>query len=77
MPVAYELASDTYHGLGVVTAGAAPPPPPPPPPLRPPVALADMMVGWMGAVWVGMVVGLGAVGKVTVLVDAMAANDQP
>ena len=54
-------------------AGAVPPPPPPPPPLRPPVALADMMVGWIGAVWVGMVVGFGAVGKVTVLVDVMVS----
>ena len=53
-------------GVGAVAvAGAAPPP------LRPPVALADMMVGWIGAV--GMVVGLGAVGKVTVLVDAMVS----
>ena len=61
-------------GVGAaVVAGAAPPPPPPPPPLRPPIALADMMVGWIGAVWVGMVVGLGAVGKVTVLVEAMVS----
>ena len=44
-----------------------------PPPLRPPMALADMMVGWIGAVWAGVVVGLGAVGKVTVLADAMVS----
>ena len=56
-------------GVGAAAAaGAAPPPPPPPPPLHPPVALADIVVGW-----VGMVVGLGAVGKVTVLVDAMVS----
>ena len=61
-------------GVGAAAAaGAAPPPPLPPPPLRPPVALADMVVGWMGAVWVVVVVGLGAVGKVTVLVDAMVS----
>ena len=58
------------EGVGAA-AGAVPPPPPPP--LRPPVALADMMAGWTGAVWVGMVVGLGALGKVTVLVDAMVS----
>ena len=61
-------------GVGAAAAVVvAPPPPPPPPPLHPPVALADIVVGWVGAVWVGMVVGLGAVGKVTVLVDAMVS----
>ena len=47
-------------------AAGAPPPPPPPPPLHPPVpvALADIVV--VG--WVGMVVEVCVVGKVTVLV---------
>ena len=60
-------------GAAAAAGAVPPPPPPPPPPLRPPVALADMMVGWIGAVRVGMVVGLGAVGKVTVLVDAVVS----
>ena len=57
----------------VAAAGVVPPPPPPPPPLRPPVALADMVVGWIGAVCMEKVVGFGAVGKVMVLVDAMVS----
>ena len=59
--------------VGAATAAGAvpPPPPPPPPPLRPPVALADIVVGWIGMVRTGIVVGLGAVGKV--LVDAMVS----
>ena len=62
-------------GVSAATvADAAPPPPPPPPPLRPPVALADMVtVGWGWVCCVGIVVGLGVVGKVTVLVDAMVS----
>ena len=62
-------------GVGAAAAAGAapPPPPPPPPPLRPLVALADMVVGWTGVVWVGMMVGLGVVGKVMVLVDAMVS----
>ena len=56
-------------GVGAAAVvGAVPPPPPPPPPLRPPMALADMMVGWTEKV-----VGLGVMGKVTVLVDAMVS----
>ena len=61
-------------GVGIdAVAGAAPPPPPPPPLLRPPMALADMVVGWIGAVWTGMVVGLGTAGKMTMLVDAVVS----
>ena len=59
-------------GVGTAAAaGAAPPPPPPPPLLHPPVALADMVMAGWGCV--GIVVGLGVVGKVTVLVDAMVS----
>ena len=60
-------------GAAAAAGAVPPPPPPPPPPLRPPMALADIVVGWIGAVWTGIVVGLGAVGKVTVLVDAMVS----
>ena len=31
-------------GVGAAAAAGAPPPPPPPPPLRPPVALADIVL---------------------------------
>ena len=58
-------------GVGAaVVVGAVPPPPPP---LRPPMALADMIVGWIGVVWMGKVAGLGVVGKEMVLVDAMVS----
>ena len=60
-------------GAAAAVGAAPPPPPPPPPPLRPPVALADMVVGWVEVVWVGMIVGLGMLGKVTVLVDVMVS----
>ena len=42
-------------------------------PPGPPWHFVLRMVGWIGVVWVEMVVGLGAVGKVTVLVDAMVS----
>ena len=58
-------------GVGAVAAAGAAPPPPPPPPLRPPVALADIVTAGWGCV--GIVVGLGVVGKVTVLVDVMVS----
>ena len=59
--------------VGAAAAASAVPPPPPPTPLRPLVALADIVVGWIGVIWTGIVVGLGAVGKVMELVDAMVS----